>query len=173
VGALPDPKPKHYKVVVHTGDSMVGGGLCKALSPKFQAEGTKFVRDVWEAASLPMFAESDRLPKLMKKYDPDLVLISLGANDILTVHPEYFAQHIEAIVRKVGNRDCYWIGPPPWKGEHGLIDVMREHSSPCKFFDSAPLVLERRPDGIHPTEKGGVIWADALWDFLKDESTGS
>ncbi len=167
------PEPKHYKVVVHTGDSMVGGGLCKALAPKFQAEGTKFVRDVWEAASLPMFAQSDRLPKLMKKYDPDLVLITLGANDIFTIHPEYFVQHIETIVKKVGPRDCVWIGPPPWKGEHGLVDVMREHSAPCRFFDSTPLVLDRRPDGIHPTEKGGEVWADALWPFVKGEATGS
>jgi len=165
--AVTAPPPKHYKVVVHTGDSMVGGGLCKALAPKFQAEGTKFVRDAWEAASLPMYAGSDRLPELIKKYDPDLVLITLGANDIFTKHPEFYAKFVDQIVKKVGQRDCYWIGPPPWKGDNGLIQAMREHSAPCKFFDSTPLVLERRDDGIHPTEKGGQVWADAFWEFMK------
>ena len=53
---------KKYKAVVHMGDSMVGGGLCKALAPKFKAEGTKFIRDVWESASIPAFDESDRVP---------------------------------------------------------------------------------------------------------------
>jgi lysophospholipase L1-like esterase len=145
---------------------MVGGGLCKALAPKFQAEGTKFVRDVWEAASLPMYAESDRLPDLLKKYDPDLVILSLGANDILTAHPEFFARYVDEIVKKVGHRDCVWVGPPLWKGEHGLLATIREHAGACRFFDSSPLTLERRPDGIHPTEKAGVVWADAVWGFV-------
>ncbi len=158
---------KHYRVVVHTGDSMVGGGLCKALAPKFKSEGTKFVRDVWESASIIAFAESDRIPKLMKKYDPDLVLLTLGANDVFDKHPEFMIRHIESIVKKVGKRDCYWIGPPLWKGDAGLVDVIREHAAPCKFFDSSGLTLQRAGDGIHPTEKGGAVWADRFWEFFK------
>jgi hypothetical protein len=162
--APPPPlEPKHYSVVVHTGDSMVGGGLCKALAPKFKAEGTKFVRDVWESASIIAFAESDRLPKLMKKYDPDLVLLTLGANDVFDKHPEYMIRYIDSIVKKVGRRDCYWIGPPLWKGDAGLVGVIREHASPCTFFDSSDLTLQRAGDGIHPTDKGGAAWADAFW----------
>ncbi len=171
--ASADSEPKHYKVVVQTGDSMVGGGLCKALAPRFKAEGTKFVRDVWEAASIVVFDDTDRIPDLMKRYDPDLVLITLGANDLFAKHPEVYAKHIEGIAKKVGDRDCFWIGPPAWKKDNGLIDVIREHASPCKFYDSTPLVLERRPDGIHPTEKGGEVWAAAFWSFLKRGENGS
>lgn len=160
---------KPYRIVVHTGDSMVGGGLCKALAPKFKSEGTKFVRDVWEAASIVAFADSDRIPKLMKKYDPDLVLLTLGANDVFDKHPEYMIRYIESIVKKVGDRDCYWIGPPLWKGDAGLVDVIREHVTPCKFFDSSHLTLQRAGDGIHPTEKGGAVWADHFWEFFKEE----
>jgi lysophospholipase L1-like esterase len=159
--------PKHYRLVVHTGDSMVGGGLCKALAPKFKAEGTQFIRDVWESASLPAFAESDRLPKLMKKYDPDLVLLTLGANDVFDKHPENMIRSIETIVKKVGHRDCFWIGPPLWKGDYGLVDVIREHSAPCTFYDSRNLTLQRAGDGIHPTEKGGAVWADAFWGTFR------
>jgi lysophospholipase L1-like esterase len=161
------PPPKHYRVVVHTGDSMVGGGLCKALAPKFKAEGTQFVRDVWESASLMAFADSDRLPKLMKKYDPDLVLLTLGANDVFDKHPENMIRYIDLIVKKVGKRDCYWIGPPLWKGDFGLTDTIREHAAPCTFYDSRNLTLQRAGDGIHPTEKGGATWADAFWDFFE------
>jgi lysophospholipase L1-like esterase len=159
--------PKRYRLVVHTGDSMVGGGLCKALQPKFKAEGTEFVRDVWESASIAAFAQSQRLPKLMKKYDPDLVLLTLGANDVFDRHPENMIRYIESIVKKIGDRDCYWIGPPLWKGDFGLVDVIREHVSPCKFFDSKNLVLQRAGDGIHPTEKGGATWADAFWGSFR------
>jgi lysophospholipase L1-like esterase len=159
-------EPKHYRLVVHTGDSMVGGGLCKALAPKFKADGTQFIRDVWESASLVAFADSDRLPKLMKKYDPDLVLLTLGANDVFDKHPDNMIRYIETIVKKVGKRDCIWIGPPLWKGDFGLVDVIRDHVAPCKFYDSSHLTLQRAGDGIHPTEKGGAVWADAFWDFF-------
>jgi acyl-CoA thioesterase-1 len=172
------PQPaeaRHYRVVVHTGDSMVGGGLCKALAPKFKAEGTKFVRDVWESASIVAFAEADRVPKLMKKYDPDLVLLTLGANDVFDKHPEYMIKYIETIVKKVapkaGVRDCYWIGPPLWKGDAGLVDVLRDHVAPCTFYDSSHLTLQRAGDGIHPTEKGGAVWADAFWDVFHADSS--
>jgi lysophospholipase L1-like esterase len=164
--------PKHYRVVVHTGDSMVGGGLCKALAPKFKAEGTQFVRDVWESASIAAFAQSDRLPKLMRKYDPDLVLLTLGANDVFDKHPESMIRYIEWIVKKIGGRDCYWIGPPLWKGDFGLVDVIREHASPCTFFDSRNLDLQRAGDGIHPTEKGGAVWADEFWEAFRGTEPG-
>jgi len=162
--------PKHYKTVVHTGDSMVGGGLCKALAPKFKAEGTKFVRDVWESASILAFDESDRIPTLMKRYNPDLVLLTLGANDVFNDHPEYMVKHIESIVKKIGKRDCVWIGPPLWKSDKGLVEVIRAHAAPCRFYDSQHLVLARAGDGIHPTEKGGEVWADAFWPFFKGET---
>jgi acyl-CoA thioesterase-1 len=167
--AVEPPAPRHYQVVVHTGDSMVGGGLCKALAPMFKEDGTKFVRDVWESASLVAFADSDRLPKLMKRYDPDLVLLTLGANDVFDKHPENMIRYIETIVKKVGDRDCYWIGPPLWKGDHGLNDVIREHAAPCVFYDSSHLTLQRAGDHIHPTEKGGAVWADAFWSFFRGE----
>ena len=164
--------PKVYRTVVHTGDSMVGGGLCKALAPRFKEEGTKFVRDVWESASISAFDESDRIPTLMKRYDPDLVLLTLGANDVFNDHPEYMAKHIESIVKKVGHRDCIWIGPPLWKGDKGLVEVIRQHSAPCRFYDSQGLTLQRAGDGIHPTEKGGEVWAAAFWPFFKGETDG-
>ncbi len=162
-------EPKRYKVVVHTGDSMVGGGLCKALAPKFKAEGTRFVRDVWESASIVAFAESDRLKQLMKKYDPDLVLLTLGANDVFDKHPEYMIRYIDAIVKTVGERDCYWIGPPLWKGDAGLNAVIRDHAAPCVFYDSSHLTLQRAGDGIHPTDKGGAVWADAFWEAFRGD----
>jgi lysophospholipase L1-like esterase len=168
VGTRPEERePKRYKVVVHTGDSMVGGGLCKALAPRFKAEGTKFVRDVWESASIVAFADSDRLKKLMKKYDPDLVLLTLGANDVFDKHPEYMIRYIDAIVKTVGERDCYWIGPPLWKGDAGLNAVIRDHAAPCVFYDSSHLTLQRAGDGIHPTDKGGAVWADAFWEAFR------
>ena len=68
-----------------------------------------------------------------------------------------------AIVARVGARPCVWIGPPPWLPEKGILGVVKDNAAPCRFFESSPLTLERQPDGIHPTARGGKAWADAVW----------
>ena len=166
---------KTYRTVLQTGDSMVGGGLCRALQPRFAREGTKFVRDVLESGSIEHFAESDRVPMLLARHDPDLVLLTLGANDVGGTVTPFLGKKVEKIVamtQKEGPRDCIWIGPPLWKGDKGLVDVLRAHAAPCRFYDSQHLVLSRAGDGIHPTEKGGEVWADAFWPFFKGEVDG-
>jgi len=164
------PAPKKYARVLHTGDSMVGGGLCKALQPRFEAEGAKFYRDVWESGRVFQFAQSDRIPKLLAKVDPDLVVLTLGANDVWMNEPDQIAKGAEKIARIVteGGRACWWIGPPIWKPYFkGIVDLLREHVAPCIFFDSRDVDMPRRPDGIHPTDKGGEVWADAFWSAFR------
>ena len=182
VGAAADPSqgsgvrpttataPKVYKKVLHTGDSMVGGGLARALRPKVEAEGAKYVRDVWESGSLRDFSRSDRIPNLLAAHHPDLVILTLGANDVYEKEPEVLAPFIEKIAKLAtakGTVDCVWVGPPFWKKEYErMVDTFKKHVAPCQFFDSSGIEMERKKDGIHPDEKGGEQWADALWKGL-------
>jgi lysophospholipase L1-like esterase len=163
-------QPKRYARVLHTGDSMVGGGLCKALQPRFEAEGGKFYRDVWESGRVFQFAASDRIPKLLKKIDPDLVILTLGANDVWMNEPDQIAKGAEKLARIVtdGGRECWWLGPPIWKPYFkGIVGLLRDHVAPCQFFDATEVEMQRRPDGIHPTDRGGEAWADAFWKALR------
>jgi lysophospholipase L1-like esterase len=165
---------KHYRAVLQTGDSMVGGGLCRALQPRFGAEGTKFIRDVWESGSIENFADADRLPKLIAKYDPDLVLLTMGANDVGGNVTDYLGKKIDKVVamtQKGGPRDCIWIGPPKWRvNGHPVTDMIKAHlaqGSACTFFDSTDIEMQRKPDKVHPDEKGGDQWAVAFWHFFR------
>ncbi len=157
------------KVVLHAGDSMVGGdgGLTKALGAKFRAEGAKFVRDYEVSVSIGTFARTAKLKNLLVRHKPDIVILTLGANDVFIPFPQNFATHVEAIVKKIGDRECYWIGPPTWKPDSGIVAVIREHVAPCKFFDSSNLPLKRGGDHIHPTDKGGAEWAELFWSFYR------
>ena len=161
------------KVVLHAGDSTVGGdgGLSRALGAKFRAEGAKFVRHTEVSLSIQTFARSVKLPNLLARHKPDIVILTLGANDVFLPSPQVFAPFVETIARKIGARECYWIGPPTWKGDTGIVAVIREHVAPCKFFDSSNLPLKRGGDRIHPTEKGGADWADLFWAYF--QGTGS
>jgi hypothetical protein len=162
---------KQYRAVLQTGDSMVGGGLCRALQPRFAAEHTKFIRDVLESGSIEDFADSDHLSKVILAHDPDLVLLTLGANDVGGHVTDYLGKKIEKVVlttQKNRPRDCVWIGPPKWRvNGKPVIDMIKAHVAPCVFFDSTDVEMQRKPDKVHPDEKGGDQWAVAFWRFFR------
>ena len=39
----------------------------------------------------------------------------------------------------------------------------RANATPCGFYDSGSVQVERAKDGIHPTPKGGSDWAEAVF----------
>lgn len=162
------PRSLGGKKVLHVGDSMVGGnfGLTKAFEAKLKDEGATLVRHTKVSESMSSFEKGPTLKDLLRTHDPDIVVITLGANDALVPHPEVFAQSVEKIVKRVGDRECWWIGPPMWREDSGIVRVIQENSGKCRFFDSSKLELERTADGIHPTDRGGAKWADAFWDVF-------
>ena len=169
VPAAPLPRSLAGKKVLHVGDSMVGGswGLTRALEAKLTAEGAKIVRHTKVSESLTSFDKAPTLRDLLRTHDPDIVVITLGANDALVPHPEVFARSIQNIVRRVGDRECWWMGPPMWKEDTGIVAVLRDNAGSCRFFDSSKLKLDRASDGIHPTDHGGAVWADAFWEVFQ------
>jgi len=168
------PTPKKYKNVLHTGDSMVGGGLALALRPKFEADGTKYHRDVIESGTIHEFSQNDHLPDLIAKVKPDLILVTLGANHIPhSIDPEKeVGPFLPKLIKRVSTIDCYWVAPPIWKPTQAKFNEwLSQHVGPCKWYDAAARSVEiaRRPDKIHPNEKGGEAWADDFWKFYKGE----
>ncbi|MBX3219088.1 MAG: SGNH/GDSL hydrolase family protein [Labilithrix sp.] len=166
----PAPAPKKYARVLHTGDSMVGGGLARALGPKFEADGTKYHRDVIESGTIHEFSQNDHLPKLIASIKPDLILLTLGANHVPhSIDPEKeIGPYLPKLLKRVAGIDCYWVAPPIWKPSQAKFNQwLREHVAPCRFYDASALDIARRPDKIHPNEKGGEVWADDFWKYFK------
>jgi lysophospholipase L1-like esterase len=164
------PERTTYSVVLHTGDSTVGGryGLARALKARFERDGARYVGDTVNGASLLRPGFAAHVGSAIARHKPDLVLINLGTNEVFVPAPQSLEGHIRAIVREVGRCDCVWIGPPTWRGDRGLVQVIRANAAPCRFFDSSNLDMERRRDGIHPTDKGGEQWAERLWPFFRE-----
>lgn len=157
------------KIVLHVGDSMVGGdgGLTKALDRRFTAEGAKFLRSYKVSESIVSFDKSPKLKELLAKHHPDIVILTLGTNDVFVPFPASMVGNIRNIIGRIGARECYWIGPPTWKPDTGIVQVLKDNVAPCKFFDSASLKLQRAGDGIHPTDRGGADWATSFWAFFR------
>jgi hypothetical protein len=157
-----EPRSLKGKKVLHVGDSMVGGswGLTRALEAKLEPEGATVVRHTKVSETLKSMDQDPTLKDLLHKHDPDIVIITLGTNDTDVPYPEVYAKHVANIAKRVGTRECWWMGPPK---DAPVNKVIAENSAPCKFFDSSTLKLDRAKDGIHPNDKGGGQWANAFW----------
>ncbi len=169
--ALAGLPPVHR--VLEVGDSMVGyaAGLAKVMKMRLAPAGIEYHSDAVTSASIATFDESDKLAKLTRMFDPDLVIINLGTNTLTVPHPESLGAHAAHIAAQIAPRRCLWLGPPslhetPPKEPSPLIAVLRASVAPCVFFDTSELVLQRQPDGIHPTERGAMVWADAFAPVL-------
>jgi hypothetical protein len=173
-GGAPDPAAPAAtpapKIVLHLGDSMVGGygGVTKALEAKFKGVGAQFVRDWQTSVSIQTFDHEKKLQELLAKHHPDLVILTLGANDVFVPFPASLAANVKSVAAKASaGRTCYWMTPPVWKKETGIVDVIKKNAAPCKVFDSSNMKIARGGDGIHPTDTGGATWADGFWAYYQ------
>ena len=168
VEPAPPPAPK---VVLHLGDSMVGGygGLTRALEAKFKELGSHWVKDWQEGVGIATFDREHRLDDLLAKHKPDLVILTLGANDVTLPFPAAVAPSVRSIAHKMsaGGRECFWMLPPLWRKDTGIVEVIKQNASPCKVFDATGLKIDRARDGIHPNDQGGIEWADAFFAFYR------
>jgi hypothetical protein len=154
--------------VLQVGDSFAAA-LGIELGKRLRAAGVRTSLEYKTASYVPTWAFSPDLPKMIASYEPDLVLITLGANELEIADPAQRAGAVQRLVQKLGDRPCVWILPPLWKPDTGLMQVIKDNARPCKVLDSSTLVkdLPRGPDNIHPNTQGREAWAEAVFQWLK------
>jgi lysophospholipase L1-like esterase len=161
-------------LVLHVGDSFAAS-LGVPLGRRFKAAGVHYILEFETSSYVPTWAFGEALPKYVGRYNPDLVMVTLGANEIEVPNPEQRAGAVKRLVKHLGARPCVWVLPPLWKADTGFMKVIRESSAPCRVVDSTALVgdLPRRRDKIHPNEEGREVWADAVFGWLGRELEGT
>jgi hypothetical protein len=163
------PLPKGT-AVLHVGDSFVYSGLAQRLRERLEGLGVRYQVHAKESTNSLDWAK--RVPDLVAATKPDLVIITLGGNEIGSKHLDVQARAVERIVKAIDGRPCVWTTPPLWMEESGLFDAIQAHVAPCRFFETDVILgkfIPRRADKIHPTAEGGAMWADALFDWLMAE----
>jgi lysophospholipase L1-like esterase len=156
--------------VLHIGDSFAGA-LGLPLGRLLEERGVRSVLEFETASYIPTWAHQKDVRSLVRKYAPDLVLISLGANELEIMDPEQRAPTIQKLVAELEGRPCVWIAPPLWEPRTGLLEVIRERAAPCRYLDTSAFVLdmERARDGVHPTMQAREDWARIVLDWLARE----
>lgn len=159
--------------MLHIGDSFVHSGLTQRLKEHFSAQGIRLIARAEHSTNSVDWAK--RMPDEIASTKPDLVIVTLGGNEIGSKHLDVQARAIRRIVSTIGDRPCVWTTPPLWMQESGLFDTLQENVAPCRFFETDKQVgkfIPRRADKIHPTMEGGAMWADSLIAFFKRERRG-
>jgi len=160
--------------VLHIGDSFAGA-LGIELNREFKEAGVRGILKYETATYIPTWAWGKDLEKYLSKYHPDLVLITLGANELEIPDPAQRAPTIRHLVERLGGKPCVWVAPPLWHGARpALLDVIRESCAPCAYLDSGELVpeLPRARDGIHPAMAARKAWAQAVAKWLGEHRRG-
>jgi hypothetical protein len=168
--AAPEPEPTvpPGTKVLHIGDSMAGA-LGIELNQALKEAGAKGILRYKTASFIPTWAWSRDLPVLLANHNPDLVLITLGTNEIRIEDPTIRAKTVRKLVGRLEGRPCVWIAPPLWgRGDTGLLPVIRENCAPCIFMDTNALLPDspRLRDKVHPTMKARHDWAQFVLDWL-------
>ena len=156
-------------VVLHVGDSFLGSGFAQALKPRFQALGAKYVAVVQTSAYTTTLPRQVRLDALLATHKPVLVLLTVGANEMRMPRPEDHAPAVKRLSQMAGASACIWALPPRWDDkETGILGIMRRDAGPCRVYDPTSIAptIPRAGDKMHPSLKGGAMWADAFWSWL-------
>jgi lysophospholipase L1-like esterase len=152
------------KTVLLVGDSMAEG-VGPWLKKKVETAGGRFIDGHERSSTIVWWQGSGKLRELLALHHPDIVFIALGSNEIFLKQPELRVPLIKQMVEEIGARPSFWIGPPSWKPDTGLVHVIEENFQPGHFYNSNDLKVPRAADGKHPTAQGYGTWTELVWNW--------
>ncbi|NLL28267.1 MAG: hypothetical protein GX259_05685 [Bacteroidales bacterium] len=126
---------------------------------------------IWYSSSTLWYGQCDTLKHFIKKHNPSYVLLVLGANelfirDIKTERAEY----VRHIIAQMDTLPFLWIGPPNWKDDTGINDLILHYTGSKRYFPSKDLSYERTKDGAHPKKASAFKWMDSIAVFLQNKA---
>ncbi len=122
-----------------------------------------------------------RLPRLMDRYQPEIVIIELGGNDGLRgINPDITRKNMTSMIQlsQKGSAQVLLAGIklPPNYGtaylqlfESMYVDLAREFDTLLVPFFMDGVVFQPgllQADGIHPNEKGQPVLLENVWAVL-------
>ena len=169
----PIPEPEGPDTSSHrilfVGDSMVEG-LRYRLSQYATANGHTMQCVIWYSSSSKYWARGDTLTHFIKRFDPTYIFLCIGANELFVRNLDERDAAVSKILDEVGDLPYIWIGPPNWKPDTGINDILLRHCGKKRYYPSLRLQYQRAKDGAHPVLSSYNMWADSVSTWLRDSS---
>jgi hypothetical protein len=167
----PPPIAWDGKRVLHIGDSHVSAGLTAGLRQQLRQGGARYKPIYWIGSRAKTWVVSGRLKRLLRKHGPNVVIVTLGTNAMKNRHTDRHAPWIRSLVRLIGPRRCFWLGPPSLiRDRHRYNEMAESACKPCRYFETRVLGFQRRLDGkFHLTRSQGRHWASQAWSWMNGD----
>jgi lysophospholipase L1-like esterase len=171
VGPSPAPiarcPPSGTRVLL-CGDSYAQG-LSAAMEGFAQGCTTPFVARFVVGSHVTEWASDAWIGPALAASTPNVVLVSLGANDFKRNDPENVQTGVTALVSKIraAGARVLWIAPlsEPFSDSVGTLGMWKQAVGE-DWYDSSLLHLPRSGDGIHSTPAGYAAWAQMVWQWM-------
>lgn len=170
--AIVQEKPLEPDTTVHSvlvfGDSMTHH-LAMSIAKYGTKNNYKVTGVTWESSSIPGWSNSDKISKYIRESKPDFIIVSLGSNEMELKHFERRIPEVEKIVEKLDTIPFVWVGPPLWKEDRGVYQMLEKALPSGTLFRTGQDVdIPRGGDHVHPTRHGADLWADTLMSWIRN-----
>jgi len=166
----PAPLDTAAKTILFIGDSMLDG-LYPRLAAYATHNGHTLYAVIWYSSTSEKWGGSERLKSYIDKLHPDYIFICLGSNELFVKDIASKRDvHIKALLKQTAGIPYLWIGPPNWKPDTGINDLIAANASPGSFFLSNGMSFERGKDGAHPTRASAAQWMDSVVRWMPAHS---
>lgn len=158
----PAPLDTASKTILFIGDSMLDG-LSPRMGAYAKANGHKLYSVIWYSSTTATWGKSTKLRDYIRRIKPDYVFICLGANELFVKDVvDKRSACVDSILSDIGDRPYVWIGPPNWRKDTGINDLLAAKCRKGTFFKSDGMTFERGHDGAHPTPASAAEWMDSV-----------
>ncbi len=158
------------QVILFFGDSMLEG-LARRMSSYAGENGHTLHYVCWYGSSTQAWAGGKTLDVFLQKYKPTFVMICLGSNELYVRDIHRREQYVDDILSRLGDTPYVWIGPPAWRKDTGIIDVIRKKVGEKRFYESTRLKYQRGKDHMHPTFNSAYRWMDSVAVWMSSAQT--
>jgi hypothetical protein len=165
-----EPMDTTSQRILLVGDSMLEG-LGLRLKDYTAQNNHDLKTVIWYSSSTEYFGRCDTLKYFIKEYKPTYIMLVLGANelfvsDIVRKRKGY----VKHILNQIDTINYVWIGPPNWKDDTGINDLIVSSVGKEHYFPSKNLNYQRSSDGAHPTKASASVWMDSIAVWVMRDS---
>lgn len=156
------------QTILLIGDSMLDG-LAPRLAAYAEASGHTLYTVVWYSSSTESWGKRQLLKYYIKKLRPSFIFICLGSNELNIKN--IFDKRLSCTKEIINEADTIpylWIGPPNWKKDTGINDLISTVTAAGCYFRSADMTFDRRTDGAHPTAASAALWMDSIIQWMPE-----
>jgi hypothetical protein len=153
---------------------MVGESMIEGLMFPFKKYAThnkhKLLTKIWYGSRFMDWAKDDTLKKIIEKFKPSYILVSIGSNELFVRNIEERDTFVKSIVQQLGDHKFIWIGPPIPRKDNGISKLITDNVGEDRYFVSKYMKFKRKRDGVHPKPESSRVWADSIANWIMNES---